>query len=188
MFPNGYDWLEILAGRVKLVNSGLFLHALPRSKWLRESCADAGKIFLIWPDERMAGGVISVSDVSLVEDYDPIRHVERPRPDLSAGARRLKVGCKFNASLVGEPVEIGVFGDIALSGNAAGILLGDDGTHAHVLREGLKVVKWPLSGCLFRHPPQTNGSDFMARIALFPDGSLDRDAMTWLLGEPEDAA
>ena len=50
------------------------------------------------------------------------------------------------------------------------------------------MVKWLLADVEFRHPPATNGSDFMARIELRPDGTLDRDAMTWLLGEPEEFA
>lgn len=184
MFPQGYEWLAD-AFPPRMVVSGLFLHQLPAEDWLRETCVDAGKLFVIQPDQDLPGGRIAVSDLSLVDEFDPAIHDERPRPDLSTGARRLKVGRAFDPAMVGRAVGQGVLGDIAIHGPDAGIVLGDDGAAVHVLLAGLTVAKWPIGETRFFHPPATNGSDFMARYELHEDGSLDREAMVWLLGEVE---
>ncbi|UNU43611.1 hypothetical protein EAO27_13435 [Sphingopyxis sp. YF1] len=186
MLDPQYQWLlEGMFPPPRMLNSALFLDTLPAADWLREVCVDAGKLFVIVAPEQIAGGRIAVSDIALVADYDPMIHFERPRPELSDGARRLKLNKLFDPALVGDPFDVGVCGDIVLCDGKAGVLIGDDGSSAHVLLAGLAVEKWPLADCSFRHPPQTHGSDFMARFALRPDGTLNRAAMNWLLGEEE---
>jgi hypothetical protein len=188
MLQPQYQWLlDGLFPPPRMLNSALFLDTLPAADWLREVCVDAGKLFVILPPEPLPGGQIAVSDISLVTDYDPMVHVERPRSELSQGARRLGPGSVFDPAQVGVPVELGECGDIVLRGGDAGVLIGDDGDSAHVLLAGLAVEKWPIAECSFRHPPQTHGSDFMARFALLSDGTLNRPAMDWLLGAEEQA-
>lgn len=185
MYPIGYEWLaETMLPR--LVVSGLFFDQLPASTWLRDVCADAGKLFVCVPDEQVAGGRIVVSDLSLVDDPDPAVHVERARGDFSDGARRLKAGRAFDPARVGDAIDAGCLGDIALHGDDAGILIGADTLHAHVLMPARAVVKWPLAETAFRHPPATNGHFAMRPFVLLPDGQPVRAAMPDIFGGGDD--
>jgi hypothetical protein len=193
-FPSGYEWLGDFP-LPKTIGAALFVQDV--DDWVLHALAFAGKILAINPDQHGAMGEIGVSDLSLVpreQDDDgnelPLdpRIFEMVRPDLSVGARRLKLESVFDPARVGEPTDEAALGNLAIRADgAAGFVVGVQGkAKLHVLTSRREVSVWARKGVMLRKPPATNGVWSMVPIAVDAKGAPDKAAHPelWEAAEP----
>lgn len=168
VFAN-YEWL-FEAPQPRTVRGAMFLTPAPGETpavepgaWLLAALADAGKIKVEMEPIETVGGALVVNDIN----PEIIAHAAELGRDLqmvdglsySDGAARLKRGSTFDPARVGKKVRRAVCGDIVIGQDVAGICVGDDSEHYHVLTM-TGAVRLPFKDAEVRRPPLYHGYRF----------------------------